>query len=153
MAERAQINAQVKPATKVRLIEFCKARNHSQGEVVEAALEAYFTPADGDTQTLMFQKINGLDQGMKDIVTLLGSVLEHLERQAKPPPPKMATAKELYPELQPAVVVATALDPAATFRGLRHTPPMIDVAQFVEEEAPPPPRSSWRAIFRRRATP
>ena len=71
---------------------------------MEAALEAYFTPADGDTQTLMFQKINEIGQGMKDVVTLLGTVIKYLESQAKPPPPRIATRDELYPELQPAVV-------------------------------------------------
>ena len=108
MAESTQINPRVALATKVRLDEFCKARNYSRGEVVEAALEAYFTPADGDSQTLMFQKMNELGQGMKDIATLLGTVLKLLEQQAKPPPPKIATRDELYPELQPGVVDAPA---------------------------------------------
>ena len=38
---------------------------------------------------------------MKDVVTLLGTVIQHLERQTKPPPPKIATQHELYPELRP----------------------------------------------------
>ena len=37
---------------------------------------------------------------MKDVVSLLGTVIQHLERQAKPPAPKVATVHELYPELQ-----------------------------------------------------
>ena len=130
MAESGQINPKIKLATKVRLAEFCKERGYSQGEVVEAALEAYFTPTDGDTQTLLFQKVNELGQGMKDVVTLLGTVIQHLERQARPPAPKIATRAELYPELQPAAVDVPALP-------------------SVEEEPAPPPRASWRAIFRR----
>jgi hypothetical protein len=130
MAESTQINPKVKLATKVRLLEFCKERGHSQGEVVEAALEAYFMPADGDAQTLLFQKVNAIEQGMKDVVTLLGAVIQHLERQAKPPPPRIATAAEMYPELQPSVIEAPRLP-------------------GIEEESPPLPRSSWRALFRR----
>jgi hypothetical protein len=134
MAESAQINPKIKLATKVRLLEFCKERGHSQGEVVEAALEAYFAPTDGDAQALLFQKINELGQGMKDVVTLLGTVIQHLERQAKPPAPKIATAAEMYPELLPPCEAAEAIPP--------------------EDEAPAPPtRSSWRSIFGRRATP
>ena len=148
MAETAQINPKIKPATKVRLIEFCKERGYSQGEVVEAALEAYFTPADGDAQTLMFQKMNELGQGMKDVVTLLGSMVTHLESQAKPPPPRVATRDDLYPELRQAVAATTAVDPAATVYEAQQTPRIIDSTQF-EEEPAPPPRSSWRAIFRR----
>ena len=109
MAEGVQINPKIKLATKVRLEAFRKERGYSQGEVVEAALEAYFTPADGDAQTLLFHKINELGQGMKDVVTLLGTVIQHLERQAKPPPPKIATQAELYPELQPSGVDIPAL--------------------------------------------
>ena len=112
----------IKPATKVRLLEFCKERGYSQGEVVEAALEAYFTPADGDAQTLMFQKINGLDQGMKDVVTLLGSVIEHLERQAKPPPPRMATRGGAVSRVAAGSGGATARS-SATLRGLRQSRP------------------------------
>ena len=67
---------------------------------------------------------------MKDVVTLLGTVIQHLEQQAKPPPPKIATRDELYPELQRAVVDVTA-------------------CQRVEAAPPPPTRSSWRAIFGR----
>jgi hypothetical protein len=134
MAESAQINPKIKLATKVRLMEFCKERGHSQGDVVEAALEAYFTPADGDAQTLLFQKVNELGQGMKDVVTLLGAVIEHLERHTKPTPPKIATRAELYPELEPAVVDVPAVPP-------------------VEAEPTPPTRSSWRTIFRRSTTP
>jgi hypothetical protein len=136
MAEGVQINPRIKLATKTRLEAFRKERGASQGEVIEAALEAYFAPTDGDTQTLLFQKVNELGQGMKDVVTLLGTVIQHLERQAKPPPPKIATAAELYTEL-------------------RQSEPLVDVALLMEdsppvEEAPaPPPRSSWRAIFRR----
>jgi hypothetical protein len=103
MADTAQINPKIPLATKVRLLEFCKARGHAQGEVVAAALEAYLTPADGDAQALLFQKVHGLEQGMKDVATLLETVIQHLERHAKPLPPKMATRAELYPELAPAV--------------------------------------------------
>jgi len=134
MADSAQINPKIKLATKVRLLEFCKERGHSQGDVVEAALEAYFTPADGDAQTLMFQKIHELGQGMKDITTLLGAVIQHMERQAKPPQPKIATRAELYPELQ-------------------HPQEDEDAGLPVEAEPVPPTRSSWRSIFGRKATP
>ena len=58
MAEGVQINPRIKLATKVRLEAFRKERGCSQGEVIEAALEAYFSPADGDSQTLLFQKVN-----------------------------------------------------------------------------------------------
>jgi hypothetical protein len=135
MADSTQINPKITLATKVRLLEFCKDRGHSQGEVVQAALEAYLTPADGDAQALLFQKMQGVEQGMKDVVTLLGTVIQHLERQAKPPAPKIATAEELYPDLHRPV------DPA---------PPVP-----LEEEAPPPPpqRSAWQALFGRRTTP
>jgi hypothetical protein len=134
MAEGVQINPRIKLATKVRLEAFRKERSASQGEVIEAALEAYFAPTDGDAQTLLFQKVNGLEHGMKDVVTLLGTVIQHLERQAKPPPPKIATRAELYPELEPSVVDVPALP-------------------SVEEAPAPPTRSSWRSIFGRRATP
>ena len=140
MAEGVQINPRIKQATKVRLEEFRKERGYSQGEVIEAALEAYFAPTDGDAQTLMFQKINGLDQGMKDVVTLLGTVIKHLESQAKPPPPRIATREELYPALRQGLLPAeetSAVEAAA--------PPEEDVVAS-------PPRSSWRAIFRK-ATP
>ena len=135
MAEGVQINPRIKLATKARLEAFRKERGASQGEVIEAALEAYFAPTDGDTQTLLFQKVNELGQGMKDVVTLLGTVIQHLERQAKPPPPKIATRDELYPELTGSA--------ARMSRGRRRH-------QRVEEAPAPPPRSSWRALFSRR---
>lgn len=136
MAETAQINPKIKLATKVRLLEFCKDRGHSQGDVVEAALEAYFAPADGDTQALLFQKVHELGQGMQDVVTLLGTVIQHLERQAKPPQPKIATQAELYPELAAAV------------------PPIVEDAAVVTAAPPallPLGRASWRTLFRRPA--
>jgi hypothetical protein len=133
MAEGVQINPRIKLATKARLEEFRRERGSSQGEVIEAALEAYFAPTDGDAQALMFQKINELGQGMKDVVTLLGTVIQHLERQTKPPPPKIATAHELYPELRPPVEVEAV------------APPEEDVSAL-------PTRSSWRSLFSRRAT-
>jgi hypothetical protein len=140
MAEGVQINPRIKPATKARLEAFRKERGASQGEVIEAALEAYFAPTDGDTQTLLFQKVNELGQGMKDVVTLLGTVIQHLERQTKPPPPKIATRDELYPELRQAALPAED-EPAAEGAA----PPEEDVSAR-------PTRSSWRAIFSRRAT-
>jgi hypothetical protein len=140
MAESAQINPKIALATKVRLVDFCKDRGHSQGEVVEAALEAYLTPADGDTQALLFQKLNALEHGMKDVVTLLGTVIQHLERQTKPPPPRVATAAELYPDLYQPV------DPAPSLRS--------DGEEERDAAGPAPlPRSPWRALFGRRATP
>ena len=123
MVDAARINPKITLTTKARLEEFCKERGHSQGDVINAALEAYFTPADGDTQTLMFQKINGLEQGVKDVVTLLGSIIDHLERQTKPLPPKIATVTELYP----------------AFAQQEASPPA--------EESAPPTRSSWRGLF------
>ena len=141
MAEGVQINPSIKLATKTRLEAFRKERGASQGEVIEAALEAYFAPTDGDAQTLLFQKINGMEQGMKDVVTLLGTVIQHLERQTKPPPPKIATAAEMYPELRRPEVPA-------------EEGPAVETVAPPEEEAPgPPTRSSWRSLFGRRATP
>jgi hypothetical protein len=134
MADSAQINPKVKLATKTRLIDFCKERGHSQGEVVEAALEAYFTPADGDAQALMFQKLNDLEHGMKDVVTLLGAVIQHLEQQAKPPPPKIATAAEMYPDLR-----------GPTQQGREAT------GEPAEVQAEPP-QSPWRRLWPKRAT-
>ena len=141
MAEGVQINPRIKLATKARLEEFRKERGYSQGEVIEAALEAYFTPADGDAQTLMFQKINTMEQGIKDVVTLLGTVIQHLERQTKPPPPKIATAHELYPELWRPEIPA-------------EDEPLVETVAPPEEETPTRPgRWSWRSLFGRRATP
>ena len=149
MAEGVQINPRIKLATKVRLEAFRKKRGCSQGEVIDAALEAYFSPADGDSQTLLFQKVNSLEQGMKDVVTLLGTVIQHLERQSKPPP-KIATRDELYPELR---------TPADRYVELQQSKPLIDVALLSEEPAPvkevptPATRSSWRGLFGRRSLP
>ena len=89
MAEGVQINPRIKLATKVRLEAFRKERGYSQGEVIDAALEAYFSPADGDSQTLLFQKVNSLEQGMKDVVTLLGTVIQHLEHRASRRRPRL----------------------------------------------------------------
>jgi hypothetical protein len=141
MAESAQINPKIKPATKARLLAFCQERGYAQGQVVEAALEAYFAPTDGDTQTLLFQKVNELGQGMKDVVTLLGTVIQHLERQTKPPPPKIATRDELYPEFRQAALPAQD-EPAANGAA----PPEEDVSAR-------PTRSSWRTLFSRRTAP
>lgn len=137
MAESAQINPKIKRATKTRLLDFCKERGHSQGEVVEAALEAYFTPADGDAQALMFQKLNAIEHGMKDVVTLLGEVIQHLEQQAKPPPPKIATPAEMYPALRRPVEDhgGEASEPAAA----------------LEEGRAEPIQSPWRRLWPRRA--
>ena len=52
------------------------------------------TPADGDSQTLMFQKMNELGQGMKDIATLLGTVIK-LWNSKPSRPHKIATRDEL----------------------------------------------------------
>lgn len=132
MADTAQINPKIPLATKVRLLEFCKDRGHAQGEVVAAALEGYFTPADGDAQTLMLQKINSLEQGMKDVVTLLDAVVQQLERHVKPPPPRMATPIELYPALR---LVQEDVPPHTTVEEL--------------EPFPIPKGAFWRAVFRR----
>jgi hypothetical protein len=137
MAEGAQINPKIALATKTRLMAFCKERGHSQGEVVEAALEAYFTPADGDAQALMFQKLNDLEHGMKDVVTLLGAVIQHLEQQAKPLPPKIATPAEMYPELRRPVQDHGAED--------------SEPAAALAEVSADPTQSPWRRLWSRRA--
>mgnify|MGYP003694296429 CR=1 FL=1 len=47
MADTAQINPKIPLATKVRLLEFCKARGHAQGEGRRCRPEAYLTPPMG----------------------------------------------------------------------------------------------------------
>jgi hypothetical protein len=126
MAESVQINPRIKLTTKTQLEAYRKGRGYSQGEVIDAALEAYFTAGEGDTQALLFQKVNDLGQGMREVVALLGTVIQHLERAAKPPAPPIATAAQLYPELQ------------------EKTGPLE------ENGGAPPTQSSWRALFGRK---
>jgi hypothetical protein len=117
VAETTLVNAKIPVVTKAKLLTFCSERHHSQGEVVAAALEAYFAPVDTDGEALLFQKVNaieqglqdmarvlgqkqtGLDEGMQGVVALLGTVIEHLEKQAKLAPVKVSKATELYPAL------------------------------------------------------
>jgi hypothetical protein len=117
VAETTPINPKIPVVTKVKLLAYCQERHYSQGEVVAAALEAYFAPADTEREALVFQKIQGLEQsvqevagvlgqkmraiemGLEAVVGLLGTVIQHLETQAKPGPVKVATAPEMYQTL------------------------------------------------------
>ena len=99
---------------------------------------------------------------MKDVVTLLGTVIQHLERQSKPPPPKIATRDELYPELQTAADRSVELQQskpahrrgltergACTSRGSAHTSHAVLLARALWQKEPammPAPPPLWGYI-------
>jgi hypothetical protein len=117
VAETTPINPKIPVVTKAKLLAYCQERHYSQGEVVTAALEAYFAPADTEREAVLFQKVHGLEQGLQEVagvlgqkmsaidvgleavVGLLGTVITHLEQQAKSGPVKVATVTDLYPTL------------------------------------------------------
>jgi hypothetical protein len=149
MAETTPINPKIPVVTKAKLLAYCQERHASQGEVVAAALDAYLTPADTERETLVFQRLQGLEQcaqevagvlgqkmsaieeGLQAVVGLLGTVITHLETQAKPGSVKVATAPEMYQTLyQQAPAPEEPVRPA--------------------DEPAPPRRSPWVRLFGRK---
>jgi hypothetical protein len=149
MAETTPINPKIPVVTKAKLLAYCQERHYSQGEVVAAALEAYFAPTDTEREAVLFQKVQGLEQGLQEVagvlgqkmsaietglqavVGILGTVITHLETQAHPGRTKVATAPDLYPTLY------------------QQDPP--PEAEVLPPDAPAPSkRSHWGRLFGRK---
>jgi hypothetical protein len=156
MAEaREQINPKVTSTTKALLLRYCQERHTTQGDVVDAALQAFFQPqADEElvaaqvAQMGLLQAIDerlqviegkqdSLEQGVAALVPLLTTMVERLEKplpEPEPPPP-IAEYADLYPQLR---------------TGLQQAEDAADRAAQPDNasDAPPPARRHW--FFTRR---
>jgi hypothetical protein len=122
MAEKTQINPKLSPERYAQFLAYCKARGRTQSDVVEAALEAWFTPSGTGTDTQMIlDKLREQEAVMKRLVDALTKLIT---QQAAPPPPlPVAGPDVLYPGWEkpaPAQTVvedaekkAAAVEPAA----------------------------------------
>src|SRR5262244_3358374 len=85
MAEKTQINPKLQPGTYATFLAYCKEHGRTQSEVVEAALEAWFTPAGTGTDTQMIlDKMRDQEAMTKRLVD---AVTKLITQQAAPPPP------------------------------------------------------------------
>ena len=122
MADTQQFNVKLATATKALLTTYCQEKHATQGDVVDAALQAFLRPTDDDDMhQVMLQLLHGLtakqealEQGVAALVPLLTSIVEKLEAQQTPPTVPVASYGQMY-------------------QGFLETPP---VASNQTEEAP-----------------
>jgi hypothetical protein len=159
MAEaREQINAKVTAATKALLLHYCQERHATQGDVVDAALVAFFHPkADEEVgvaqmdllRTVIAQlqtieaKQESLEQGVAALIPFLTTMVERLEKpppETEPPPPPIAAYAQLYKEFRPEADDAEEETSA---------PEAVEMPEDVS--TPSPPRWGW--FLKRRTAP
>src|SRR5262245_60753724 len=92
MAEKTQINPKLQSGTYATFLAYCKEHGRTQSEVVEAALEAWFTPSGTGTDTQMIldklrEQMDKLQEQEAVIKRLVDAITKLITQQAAPPPP------------------------------------------------------------------
>ncbi len=132
MAERQPIFPSVTPGTYALVEQVCQAQGCTQSDVVEGALLAYLAPREtSDRDTLLFQKLERLEQAVQSLVPLLEKITAYLAAQSTPPPPTVARYDQLYPEL---------------------AAPAGDDDDTAVHEDPPPQPGGWRRLLTKKRT-
>jgi hypothetical protein len=147
MAEKTQINPKLSPGTYATFQAYCKEHGRTHSDVVEAALEAWFTPSGmGTDAQMILDKLREQETGFQKQEAVLkeqGAVLKKLvegitkllTQQATPPPLPVAGPDVLYAGWQKPV--ASTVEE----KGAPEEPaPTTDTGQ---EEAPPVKRRVW----------
>jgi hypothetical protein len=142
MAEKTQINPKLSPERYAQFLAYCKAHGRTQSDVVEAALEAWFTPSGTGTDTQMIlDKLREQEAGIKKLVD---AITKLITQQAAPPPPlPVAGPDVLYAGWQKPSAAAAA--PVAVEAEASPAPR----PETVQEEEPIVQRRMWFGFARR----
>lgn len=109
MAEtRDQLNVKIVPATKALLQAYCHEKRTTQNDVVDAALQAFLRPKEGDDLPMvMLQQLHNiaakqgtLEEGVAAMVPLLASIVERLEDAKTEPAMPIARYDQMYAALR-----------------------------------------------------
>jgi len=96
--QRAPLNVLVSGPTRAWVRETAQGQKCGEGELVEAALLAYYQPgATPETEHLLFARMLAVEATLAEVlgaVQALVSVIETLVQ--KPTPPKIASYEEMY---------------------------------------------------------
>src|SRR5215470_10000123 len=136
MAEKTQINPKLQPGTYATFLAYCKEHGRTQSDVVEAALEAWFTPAGTGTDTqIILEKLRDIEGGLTQLVAAITTLIT---QQAAPPPPlPVAGPDVLYPGWQKPSAAAGAPVAVEEEAGAQSQ------TDTVQEEAPVVKRRVW----------
>jgi hypothetical protein len=109
MAEKTQINPKLSPGTYATFQAYCKEHRCTQSDVVEAALDAWFTPSGTGTDTQMIlEKLREQEAVIKRLVEALTKLVT---QQATPPALPVAGPDVLYAGWQkPAAAAPVAIE-------------------------------------------
>jgi hypothetical protein len=99
MAEPRPLFVQLSRPTQTLLQDVCQQQSCTPSQVVEAAVHAFLAPTTPtDRDTLLFQKLAGLETALHGLVPLLEGIIDRLDTLIKPPAPPVATYEQLYTE-------------------------------------------------------
>jgi hypothetical protein len=141
MAEKTQINPKLTPGTYATFLAYCKEHGRTQSDVVEAALEAWFTPSGTGTDTQMI--LDKLREQEAVIKRLVEAITKLVTQQATPPPLPVAGPDVLYPGWQKPSAAAVA---PVVVEAEASPAPSTDA---VQEEEPIVKRRTWFGFPRR----
>jgi len=113
--EKRQLNAFISEATRDLLQQQAKSRKCAQGDLVEAALLAFFQPGvSPETTDLVFARLLTIEEVLGQLLGAMQIVLTHMEKQAATPsPPPISTYEQMYGPVIASVPVETPPDPVA----------------------------------------